>query len=344
MTPSVTPHDTDPQRKQLVSWFLRRNGGATWSAADELSFQQWLLEDGANKQAYERWEQDWALIDALPPTSLARLRAMVALDRAADPTHASLEPARDVMLRRRRYAVAGFASLASGLGWVSWHSFQAQPVFQESFQTQRGQKSEVNLPDGSSVFLDAATLVDVTLFPGQRVVKLKRGQALFKVRAEDQRPFHVIADDVIVTVVGTRFVVRLTPDVPNRQGVEVGVDEGKVRVVRSAVSSDLTAGQRLVFGTDGSRATVEPISAEGVAPWRQTTQISFSDVPLKTVVAEMARYADLGIVVVDPAAADLRLTGTFDPTNAYASRRLLATALPLQVVTGKFGYELRRRY
>ena len=72
------------------------------------------------------------------------------------------------------------------------------------------------------------------------------------------------------------------------------------------------------------------VPAAGVAPWR-SMPLSFSDVPLREAVAEMERYANLGIAAIDPAVAGLRLSGTFDPRDPEATRRLLARALPIRL-------------
>lgn len=342
MTPAADPHDASPQRQVLLDWFMRRHA-APWTDADERAFQHWLDADRGNRDAYARWETDWALIDRMPQDAADRLRAMVAADRMRDAA-----PARRAQPAPRRralmsgFAMAGVAAMAVGGGWLGWMQWQAHPVYEQAFETARGRQSEVRLPDGSTLQLEAATSLKVVFFRGHREVRMAEGQALFTVQADAARPFRVEAGGVRVTVVGTRFSVRSTPAVPGREATEVAVAHGKVRVERiadaaAAPSFDLVAGQRVVMG---AVPTLGTIAADSVAP-RKGTQLSFSNTPLAGALAEMARHADLGIAAVDPSVADLRLTGTFDPRDAAATRRLLANALPVQLVAGSRGFEVR---
>lgn len=332
---------------ELVGWFLRRHA-AQWSAADEQAFQQWLGTP-ENQAAYARWEADWRLMDAMPQPAADRLRAQVAADRSARATsHHPAAPRRRVLTGG--LALAGMAAMATSGGWLAWQHVQAQPVYEQAFATRRGQQSDVTLPDGSGLRLDTGTALQATFFRGRREVRLDEGQAMFSVSADAQRPFLVVAGPVTVTVVGTRFSVRRTPHLPGREGVEIAVEEGRVRVVHAqdAAASgalagqalELTPGQRLVFAGDGRESVLSNVSVDDIASWR-SMQLSFSDVPLRQAVAEMERYGDMGIDSIDPQAAALRLSGTFDARNPAATRRLLSDALPVRLVQAAGGVEIR---
>ncbi|WP_169801547.1 FecR family protein [Hydrogenophaga palleronii] len=342
--------DGSRQRQELVGWFLRRQD-SHWDAQDEQAFQHWLNQPG-HRQAYSAWEADWQLMDHLPPASATRLRAQVAAERARPTVHT---PAlsRPAPARRRLLAgglaLAGAAAMATTGGWLAWQQHLAQPVYEQAFSTHRGQQIQLQLPDGSTLRLDTATRLTARFFPRRRELLLEEGQAMFAVAADVQRPFVVTAGGVRITVVGTRFAVRLTPGIPGREGPEVAVEEGRVRVsmaagtpagtVQAADDILLSGGQRLVFGADGQRPVRVELEPEGVAAWRHMP-LSFSDVPLRQALAEMARYGDLGISRIDPAAAELRLSGTIDPRKAAAARRLLAHALPITIEPGRDGLEV----
>lgn len=355
MMPAAPLDDAARQRNELVDWFVRRDD-PLWMATDERAFQDWLSTPG-NRDAYLQWQADWELMDSMPHESADRLRALVATDRQA--AQAAPRPARQLPERRRAlasgFAIAAVVGMAVSGSWFGWQLIQSQPVYEQAFNTPRGQQSEVKLPDGSALRLDTCTSLKAVFFRNRREVQLAEGQAVFSVASDAQRPFRVLAGDVQITVVGTKFSVRLTPGVPGREGVEVAVEEGRVRVVHAqttreaggAVSRDaasqafeLTAGQNLVFDTGGSPPQVGTVPVGAFATWR-SAQLSFSDVPLKEALAEMERYADLGIASIEPAAASLRLTGTFDPRDAAAVRRVLANALPVKLERGVNGVEVQ---
>jgi transmembrane sensor len=226
-------------------------------------------------------------------------------------------------------------------------------VWTQAFSTPRGQQTDVSLPDGSSLRLDTATRVEVTFYRQQREVRLLDGQAVFAVQGDVQRPFHVWAGPVRVTVVGTKFSVRHTPEVLGGAGVHVAVDEGKVRVERLAADGALatgaagmdavvgsvvflTARQQITCDAAGVLGAVSPVSAGDIAPWRDH-RISLDNLRLDHALAELARYGDPQLVIRDPAVAALTITGVFDPRDMSTFRRVLPAALPVRLKPGADG-------
>jgi len=367
---------TEQMLAELATWFLRKRGPA-WTAEDEAALESWLSAmpaaeaasaagsarpdpangpgtapgESARLHAWRQWEADWALMEQLPAASADRLRAMVQADRlrslgATFPATTLRTPYRQNWLQG--IALAGVAAMALSAGWMGWQHWQKQPLYQQIVSSDRGQQLRASLPDGSTLELDTATTLRVSFFRQRREVQLIEGQASFAVTSDSARPFSVAADRVQVTVVGTRFNVRLTPQVPGREGVEVKVQEGRVRVMGPSGLASQPEGFELVAGAQAifDRANEKPVL--GQAPltdtpaWRNR-RLSFNNVPLAEALAEMDRYAPLEITAVDPAVAQLRLTGTFDPRDAATTRRLLAAALPIRFEHGEQGYELLKR-
>ncbi|MFT3720922.1 FecR family protein [Pseudorhodoferax sp.] len=338
MSPALPPpEDTPGLRQEVLDWFIRRQRDG-WSVQDEAAFQAWLGADARHRQRYAQWETHWQALDALPADAVARLRRNLQRDTAREAARRAPSG-----MPRRRFLVPALAvaAVAVGAGLLAWSHWQAQPVFAQAFGTQRGQQTEVPLPDGSRMRLDTATRIEVTYYRQRREVQLLEGQAVFSVQADAARPFHVLAGPVGITVVGTRFSVRYTPNLAGNDGVQVAVEEGRVRVVRRAgVPGDalgdlpdaihLAAGQQVLADTEGTLAPVQAVPGEGIAPWRGS-RISFVDTPLAQALAELERYGSTGLTVRDPAVAALRLSGTFDPRDARTLRRVLPSALPVRL-------------
>ena len=93
-------------------------------------------------------------------------------------------------------------------------------------ETQRGERREVALADGSVVQVDPETRLAVSYERESRRVVLERGRALFHVAKNPDRPFFVRADAITVRAIGTAFAVEEAPD-----AVVVTVAEGKVAVI-----------------------------------------------------------------------------------------------------------------
>ena len=353
----LPPDNTAGLRQQVLDWCVRRQR-EDWSAGDEQAFQQWLEADASHRSAYLRWEQHSAAIDAIPADTLAQLRRNLAHDKAqlAAAQPPALRPATAATALRRRWVLPSLGMAAallmtSGTGLLAWQHWQAQPLFTQTYVSERGQQLAVQLPDGSQLRLDTATRLEVAYYRDRREVVLHEGQAVFSVQANPERPFHVLSGPVGITVVGTRFSVRYTPGLAGSDGVRVAVEEGQVRVVRRdgapgpalaqlAEAQTLAAGQQITADAQGSLAPVQQVAAEGIAAWREH-RISFVNTPLAQALAEFERYGSTGLTISDPAVAALRLSGTFDPSDTQTLRKVLPHALPVRLQQGAGGLEIR---
>ncbi len=330
-SPSTPPlRDID---QQALDWFARRE--RRLSAEEANQFNAWLALDPAHGQAYARWHGDWSGLDALPAAGIDQLRRQLAMDKAL--AAAPPSPARRHWLATLapRAALATLALSASGGGVLGWRHWQRQPLYAASFATARGQQQSITLPDGSVLRLDTATRLAVTLYRQRREVRLLDGQAVFQVQGDAKRPFDVLAGAVRVTVVGTRFSVRHTPDIAGKDDVRVEVEEGRVSVARGAAPEGtpailLTAGQRIAADDKGRLGVIGLVAARGIAPWREG-RVSFDDTPLAQVLAEFERYGEARLVVRDAQVAQLGVTGTFDPLRLDNFMRVLPRVLPVQL-------------
>jgi len=341
------PEDAPGLRQDVLDWFIRRQRDG-WSAQDEAGFQAWLHADASHRRRYAQWESHWKALDGIPAADVAQLRRNLERDKARE-ADAQQNRAPGLVVpqgvSRRVFApalaVASMAVLVGGAGLMAWNHWQAQPVFAQAFSTQRGQQVEVPLPDGSRLRLDTATRLEATYYRQRREVKLQDGQAVFSVQADAGRPFHVLAGPVDITVVGTKFSVRYTPGLPGSQGVQVAVEEGRVRVARRDGAPreappglpdavDLIAGQQVAADSSGTLGPVGAVPGDGIAPWRDS-RVSFVNTPLAQALAELERYGSPGLAVRDPAVAALRLSGTFDPRDVRTLRRVLPNALPVRL-------------
>jgi len=122
--------------------------------------------------------------------------------------------------RLRLYALAAsFTAIVIAGAWPLI-SLRGQTI-----QTERGERREVALPDGSVVAVDPETRLRVKFEEHTRRVFLDRGRALFRVAKNSDRPFLVQADGTTVRAVGTAFGVER-----RKQGIMVTVAEGTVAV------------------------------------------------------------------------------------------------------------------
>lgn len=355
----------DPLDAAAAGWVVRRQDGLT--PEEEAELQEWLAADPAHARALAQVEDVWSRMDELPDEGVVALKAELPSHKAGtalppsvaiptpvpvapEPQHhprpsSSIQPAsfgrRSWLIGLGRLipqAVVAFSMV--GVVWYGWHTWQHQPTFQQSFATARGEQKKVNLPDGSTLWLDTTTQAEVVLYRQRREVRLTDGQALFAVQSNPDQPFDVLTGGTRITVVGTRFSVRRTRSGLGAEGsVSVVVEEGRVRVAsRSAAhkmdsssSVELSAGQSIIADAAGALGPVNRDDAPA-ATWREG-RVSFSGTPLMQALAEFERYGDTGLVIRDPAVAALKVNGSFDLRQIGAFARALPRVLPVQLST-----------
>jgi transmembrane sensor len=150
--------------------------------------------------------------------------------------------------RRRLWirAIAAGLAIVALLGALLFSLVRGHTI-----QTERGERREVALADGSIVEVDPQTRLRVVFEDHVRRVSLESGRALFRVTKNPARPFLVQADGITVRAVGTAFAVDHRQD-----GLIVTVAEGKVGVF---VKETSTPEPRLLSPNS------EPASARGEA-------------------------------------------------------------------------------
>jgi transmembrane sensor len=149
---------------------------------------------------------------------------LCALGEREGPAQGESEPSNRTKVRstKRVFLAASVSLIAIAAGWLALRSSAT------TIETDRAERREVVLNDGSVVNLEPETALRVNFGKLQRYVILARGRALFHVAKDSVRPFIVHAGDTNVRAVGTIFGVE-----QKNQNIIVTVSEGKVGVVPS---------------------------------------------------------------------------------------------------------------
>ncbi|MEZ2297866.1 FecR family protein [Variovorax sp. RCC_210] len=349
----------DAAELQAALWASRSHDGL--DAAAQAEFRTWLAADASHGPLYEALGHSLDGVRQLPAEHVHALKQGLKVDalQAAATAATSAAPAkprqRPASPGRRAWLLdlgrlvpqAAMAATAVGVvggGWLGWDRWRSQPTFEKHYATARGQRLNVDLPDGSTLQLDAATQAEVRLYREHREVRLVGGQAMFIVSSNPAQPFHVLAGAARVVVVGTRFSVRHMPSGIDAGKTTVAVESGRVRVSGAAlrgapgadagigigVGVELGAGQGVTADEAGRLAPVVAVAPGGVAAWRQG-RVSFDDTPLAQALAEFERYGDTGLVVRDPAVGAMRLGGSFDLRQVGTFAQALPQLLPVRL-------------
>lgn len=201
------------------------------------------------------------------------------------------------------------------------------------YATAVGERSIVSLPDGSVATLDTNTELRVAYAPGERGVRLLRGQALFEVAKNRQRPFNVYAAGRRITAVGTKFDVHIEGG-----SVRVALLEGVVRVTsppeghsHGALPQTVTlAAGEVLDARPGVPVRVAVADTERLTSW-QSGVLVFQDEPLGQAVDNMNRYSTRHLSLADPKLAALRLNGVFKTGDPERFAKAMSEAFDLKL-------------
>lgn len=162
--------------------------------------------------------------------------------------------------------------------------------------TNAGELKEIQLPDGTSIFLNGNTRIryDRKNFASNRKFFLDRGEAFFRVRRDTLHPFKIETGSVSVAVLGTSFNVNNSMSTKH---VTVEVKTGRVSVLnaKNGANHILTAGKAVRYSVVKNDFKTFDCDPAYISLWTQggmqLNNISFKE--LKEII-----YNRFGVVLL----------------------------------------------
>lgn len=166
-------------------------------------------------------------------------------------------------------------------------------ILTNTISTPKGGQYRISLPDGSQVWLNAASrLTFPTVFTGEsRRVELV-GEAYFEVARNKKLPFRVITPKEEVEVLGTHFNVNSYRD---EESSTVALLEGKVKVsLPSLEFKVLNPGEQTIV--KGESLEVHPVDLSEAIAWKNG-EFMFHNESMKSVMQKIARWYDVEVIL-----------------------------------------------
>ena len=194
--------------------------------------------------------------------------------------------------------------------------------------TEFAQKTTIELPDASSVSLNAKSLLafNKNSWKNEREVTLE-GEAFFKVAKGSS--FHVITKTGTVRVYGTQFNVKQRDNY-----FEVICYEGLVGVTFNSQETKLKPGDSFLI-IDGKQIAKE--KENNATPSWLNNESTFKSLPYKEVLAEFERQYNVAFTLLNINTNQL-FTGSFAHNNIEVA--LKAITLPLHVTYSKTNHTI----
>jgi transmembrane sensor len=319
---------------EAAAWLARLDARQARERPPE--FEAWLDNDPRHRAAFTRLEVAWKRSDLLrklkPPDRAVNEDLLAPRASAQDGlwTHASAfgvaqgAGAHDRASKRTQWrsvlpaVIVGLALVVVSVSWLVLGDLHSRV-----YETSIGGRAHVVLPDASVAELNSNTRIRVKFDRTRRQVEILRGEALFTVEHQADRPFEVTAAGVVARAVGTQFSVRVRED----DRAETLVRQGYVAILQPRRLLGVALGRREVrpvLGA-GDRAIADEISTsiENVDSadldrrllWA-VGKVEFRGETVREVVRELNRYSLHPIRVIDPEVAEKHFGGTFRTNDA----------------------------
>lgn len=267
-------------------------------------FERWLHSDPRHVTAFNSIANEWGMAGLIPLPADARNAS-----GQAKPS-AWLSAILDRL--RAPWVFGGVGALATmAVAFVIFlHPASGPASAPVSYATDTGEVSEFALADGSRLFLDARSSVEVRLSETERDVTLRDGRLFVDVQPDARRPFRVESDAVSFIAVGTAYAVEHSGD-----SWRLEVYEGTVRLEAPAANGAFEAGKGAVLTPAGLAQFDLPDTLKAGLPDWTSEQVVFDQTALVDAAAEFARYTDKPVSIVGDELRKYQVSGVFRLTD-----------------------------
>ncbi len=178
----------------------------------------------------------------------------------------------------------------------------------------RGSNYRVQLPDGTSVWLNSASsLTYPSEFLGKQRKVVLSGEAYFEVAKDKNKPFMVEVNGNHVEVLGTHFNISAYRD---DNLIKATLLEGSVKMFNQSSSVMLVPGKQAIVRKSQSAIEIRPANIEEVMAWKNGYFV-FEDADIESIMRELARWYNIE-VEYSGENTNQRFGGTFSKSKSLS--------------------------
>jgi transmembrane sensor len=188
----------------------------------------------------------------------------------------------------------GNTKVTNGAGLLAYRTPVGAPasaIYYNTLHTERGNQYKLILPDGTQVWLNAASSITYpTAFTGAERKVTVTGEAYFAVVHNPQQPFIVQAGGQEIKDIGTEFNINAYPDEP---GIATTLVEGQVQVQTLVLKP---GEQAIVSKGSGLLRLVSHADIEQATAWKNG-EIVLHSADLGALLRSVARWYDVEVEI-----------------------------------------------
>lgn len=296
---------------------LLKEADAQISEQEGLELANWLEASEANRARAVQIRKAWELSDRAPNEISVDLDEQYKIVREKI-LKATSSKSKTVQLRS--WQIAAGILLLIGFSWISYRILQSPSLKMQAYQ---GPSDNLQLPDGSILWLDQNTQFQFTA-SGSTRQGILTGKAYFEIKPDSDRPFEIVTTSGKVTVLGTSFEI----DASIINEVVVTVSEGKVRFSNNQQEMiELTPGETgRISGTEIEKNN----SSQPAGSWRLPPRI-FEQESLSTVLQEIEEKYFVRFDSEQPSTNQCKVSFTLSYPDIDELISILETLLSVQI-------------
>lgn len=210
-------------------------------------------------------------------------------------------------LKNISYTLSGIAAVVllmvtfSLTGW-----FDSEEEVSVSLTADYGNRSEIVLPDGSSIKLNSGSEVTYVYNPEKKVREIRfQGEGYFNV-SKSEKPFVIeMANGVVVKVLGTTFNLKAYSDDPT---IQASLIEGCIEMEHQHEKLTLNAGEMAEFDKLTNKLRQIDGDLSHSCGWLKN-KLYMDNMSLDDVCKYLARWYDVDIGIQGELGKDIRYNG-----------------------------------
>jgi len=195
----------------------------------------------------------------------------------------------------------------------------------------RGKRTNLILSDGTKLFLNSGSraIFPVVFSKKEREIFIE-GEAYLEVAHNESRPFFVVANNIRVRVLGTKFNVSAYPE---DNAVSVVLVEGSVQAIVDSKKVMMVPNQLLTYEKSSGETTLNETDVLRYTSWKDGWMYCEKE-KLETIATKLSRYYNVEIEFTNQQLKEMTLTGKLDlKTECSEIIKAISSTAPISFET-----------
>lgn len=202
-----------------------------------------------------------------------------------------------------------------------------------------GGRTDISLPDGTKVMLNAGSRLSYTSEFNKRTREVSlSGEGYFEVAHDKDRPFNVNTSKCTVTVLGTKFDISAY-----EQDCETftALVEGSVLFKAGEEETLVSPGELVTVGDKG--LTKEVVDVRDYYGWTSGI-IKYNNIPFSSLLKRLEREYDTHLILEDKSLGDRTIRVSFSKDDSVEMiLKVLSDILPINIRKGNKVYYINQK-